>query len=1320
MIEPSPELPPTPPPGALELATSLSVATRIEPELIRAVRLGLHPHLDVGAEADLWFCHWVSVRTHDAIALMPQCLPYLRARLARSLETDPRMSGVFEIISEYHHGLSPALVLEEQITWHTVIGEQERADQHLHRALHALVRQNRTGVAGWFADAWQRIPAEARTTAAAWSLANATRSHVPSLDPGQGPEVTLTDVATIAAAVGETRLGVRREGTDLLLGSVQGADAVAILVPDTSPRLVEVTTARPLGTVRIEDGATARIAVGTGPLSLRTGAGQIYRIDAAAVAARPPKRREWEVLLNLLGQGVRRSLIPRLIKELTVLVDKYLREDDDTSLGEAVQLGDRALQAGYAPDRNPDLGLLIAEVMRLEGVHYGLMRSLTLARDIGRDITRGATGAIQLLALLTLGRAQRDLFGYTGEISDLEQSQDALRGAVTQELERDGDPREAIAEELRTVLLHYESDPQPQLLSRAARLVSMVEERVGSRPPMVTLIPLAQFRLRQYSVSADSDDLDQAETLVGELMRSAGVSGSVRAEGLAVRASAALLRARRGERSALDSALSDLRSAVSLVPVNRVLHSVLRASLGNALRLRFQLLGRTRDLTDAQRELQAVVKRGHHLARWHALGGLSRCQLIEFRRTGEHTTLERALESARETFAIGGTSRTSPWHRAVSLTHLADSLTIKFRLTGDPGLLDEAVDALESALRDLRTHPTRAATASALAATLLERHTLSANPYDLTAAIEELESVLRATFQGNRPTVEAIVLMATAIERSPDASDSTLRNAVNDMAAVAGDQFAPPLQRLKAALVWGSLGLRLDAADVVIRGYEAATAEIPGIILLPGSDHAELVRRWESLGREATSYAIETAGPRRAVEILEHQLALLAAWDRNSRTESGELTGMTPSLAEELRWLWALIDLDTFPPEPSSDGSADSTGLLAVEMSHLIRSITTHPSQVQIFAPPGIGQLLKAASDGPVVVLNASTRRCDALLINERSITVTPLLGVDRTSLEEMAEEYASASTSLTGRDLAVRSTGPDSRSFLNWLWHRVVQQILDDLGLTGTRRFDHRLSVQLPDASAPDERLSRIWWCPTGPFTRLPLHAAGVYDIRPPRTAMEYAVHSYTPSVRALQDARIRDRHTVRAPETRMLLVLGDPGELPHAAREIAQLHRLIPESTLLRGPEATSDRVLAALPEHPFFHYSGHASHREGPAGLHLHDHRLTPRDIRSGVVVNGALAYLSACETNSAPVGSEHPSWTVAAAFQSAGYRHVIAALGQISDRAAGQVALEVYRTLLHENTLHPERTARALHHALRQLPTDRPDDLLTRASLVHLGP
>ena len=55
------------PSNAIKLATAASLAARIEPELIRAIRLRLYPAVDVSAEIDLWISPLVQARSPSAI-----------------------------------------------------------------------------------------------------------------------------------------------------------------------------------------------------------------------------------------------------------------------------------------------------------------------------------------------------------------------------------------------------------------------------------------------------------------------------------------------------------------------------------------------------------------------------------------------------------------------------------------------------------------------------------------------------------------------------------------------------------------------------------------------------------------------------------------------------------------------------------------------------------------------------------------------------------------------------------------------------------------------------------------------------------------------------------------------------------------------------------------------------------------------------------------------------------------------------------------------------------------------------------------------------
>nr|WP_170317340.1 CHAT domain-containing protein [Acrocarpospora corrugata] len=88
--------------------------------------------------------------------------------------------------------------------------------------------------------------------------------------------------------------------------------------------------------------------------------------------------------------------------------------------------------------------------------------------------------------------------------------------------------------------------------------------------------------------------------------------------------------------------------------------------------------------------------------------------------------------------------------------------------------------------------------------------------------------------------------------------------------------------------------------------------------------------------------------------------------------------------------------------------------------------------------------------------------------------------------------------------------------ALLGWLWDAVAEPILDHLGAVEPLRGD-----------ASDRR---IWWCPSGLLSFLPLHADGYHatrDDRRPRTVLDRVISSYAPTVRTLSHVRRAARPT-------------------------------------------------------------------------------------------------------------------------------------------------------------------------------------------------
>jgi hypothetical protein len=385
---------------------------------------------------------------------------------------------------------------------------------------------------------------------------------------------------------------------------------------------------------------------------------------------------------------------------------------------------------------------------------------------------------------------------------------------------------------------------------------------------------------------------------------------------------------------------------------------------------------------------------------------------------------------------------------------------------------------------------------------------------------------------------------------------------------------------------------------------------------------------------------------------------------------------------------------------------------LAREWDGLVAQVRALDGFEDYLRPPRLETLLAAASAGPVVIVNVSRWRCDALIVRSTGIDVVEYPNLTVAEVAEWAGRYLEAVRAYAERDAhrdlpAVQGgTGSGLDAVLAWAWDAIAEPVLERLGYTG---------------EAP---LPRLWWCPTGPLTMLPLHAAGRHGV-PGASVIDRVVSSYTPTLRALMEARARQ--TADVPASMLVVALPEtPGQpsLPNVDREVVLLRELLPAGrrTVLRSGDATVAAVLAELPRHRWAHFSCHGYQLlDDPSngGLLLYDGQLTIADIGSRRH-HGDFAFLSACKTATGGTALPDETITVAAALHYTGYRQVIATLWSVWDETAADVTEAVYRTMTRDGALHPEGAASALHEAVRELRRRHPDRPSVWTPFIHLGP
>jgi hypothetical protein len=393
---------------------------------------------------------------------------------------------------------------------------------------------------------------------------------------------------------------------------------------------------------------------------------------------------------------------------------------------------------------------------------------------------------------------------------------------------------------------------------------------------------------------------------------------------------------------------------------------------------------------------------------------------------------------------------------------------------------------------------------------------------------------------------------------------------------------------------------------------------------------------------------------------------------------------------------------------------------LAREWDDLVDQVRRLDGFEDFLRPPPLAGLLEAASAGPVVIVNVSRWRCDALVVTPAGVNVVPLPDLTAADVAERTTAYLGAlqsvpagadqtySERLAARRAVLERREEKMRTTMEWLWDVVAEPVLTALGIVG------------PPSGAP---APRVWWCPTGLLSLLPLHGAGYHAAGDGRTTLDRVVSSYTPTLRALREAR-QPRTSpgsgvlfVGVPDADDLVQLSDD-----VAREKAVLEAAFPAGmTVVEGPRATTATVAAELATHPWVHVSCHGYqdlYNPSRAGLLLADGTLTIPAI-SARRYAGEFAFLSACMTATGGVNLPDEAITLAAALSYTGYRHVVATLWSVHPATAARVTEAVYPRLTAEGVFRPDEAARALHEAVLALRAGgtRMDEWLP---FTHTGP
>ncbi|MBO0915481.1 CHAT domain-containing protein [Streptomyces laculatispora] len=627
----------------------------------------------------------------------------------------------------------------------------------------------------------------------------------------------------------------------------------------------------------------------------------------------------------------------------------------------------------------------------------------------------------------------------------------------------------------------------------------------------------------------------------------------------------------------------------------------------------------------------------------------------------------------------------------------------------DPSWLREAIGLLRQVLADQdtcdRDTGDRTGTLSNLGAALATWHERPDTPDVLD---EVVDTYRRAVAEPDLPTTRIASLrnLAHALaQRSCERGDAAaLREAIDVLRTATSTPGATSMQRIAGSAQWAEWAASTGDWPTAVDGYRAAIGRLPELV--PGhlrrADQERLLAGRFWLASDAAAAALEAGRPDTALEMLEHGRSVLLSAALDADRELTELHSAAPTWAAELTAVRQALS------EPDPD--PDSRHALGLRMERTLREIRRRPGFEDFLAAPRADRLrARAARLGPVVTVNVSRYRCDALLLKGGSLRVVPLPDLEPGELDRRAAEFALAVTAAENphaglvQRLEAQAT---VRETLSWLWDAVAEPVLQDFGYTG-----------LPPDGGP---WPRVWWSPTGALNALPLHAAGRWadeETRPGDTVLDRVVSSYAPTIRALPTDL--DHRVSRADGPPLVVAVPDtPGHMPLPAT-LAEATALGSASgaRLLLGPRATRAAVAEALPSSRWAHFACHAHHDPvNPSGSHLvlHDQPLMVTDLHRLRASRAGLAYLSACSTARSAGKFTGESLHLGSAFRLVGFRDVIATLWQVHDQTAADLARAFYAGY------GTSGAALALHQAVRAV-RDADPLLPTRwAAHIHTGP
>ncbi|KAF8182822.1 CHAT domain-containing protein [Mycena galopus ATCC 62051] len=831
----------------------------------------------------------------------------------------------------------------------------------------------------------------------------------------------------------------------------------------------------------------------------------------------------------------------------------------------------------------------------------------------------------------------------------------------------------------------------------------------------------------RFDWQGDAKDIDEAIDLQREALVLCLPPHPER--GLALNNLATVIRARfqqKGDSKDIDEAIELHRQALVLHASPHPDRDGSLNNLANALSYRFKHQSKS-NFSDIE---EAIELHRQALARASSLNNLALVQ-------GDAKDIYEAIELHREALALRPPPH--PDHGA-NLNNLAIALKTRFEQHGDSRDIDEAIALYRDCLAFYTSHhPNVHITLDNLADALSTRFDKQGTSMDLDEAIELKQEVVNL--------------------RKPPHADRGFSLATLGLCLVNKYRQTNHSQDLEHGCLLLQEATRFHSAKswaTIARSYHHSSV-LPQLAAL----HLDLPSRQQmmsstqglTLASDAATCAVESGQYDTAVEFLEASRSIFWSQALQLRTP---LDALASNIARQLeqgsfRDTSRNVLTDTQQKLISIESEGARCRRLNGEWEEIIRSVRMLPGFEDFMQPKRMSALREAAVSGPIIILTASTSACFALIVTlSKDVQYLKLPQIDLPQIQHLVdlsrglsnpavaldtlilptlehgshpENPSDSETRLIGELEGYTNVHPENvfRKVLADLWRDIAKPVLD--------------ALNLKKSSNP----SRLWWCPTGRFAFLPLHAAGIYGPDITDCTSDYVVSSYTPTLAALLNPPLA------ATTVKMTAVIQPQtpncSALPGAREELEKIAQRVPNQWLTALGDtapATVQPSLLHLRESQIMHFACHGTQDlEHPldSGLILTNGRLKVSEIMRWPEGNNALnvkksmslAFLSACETAKGDKAVPDEAMHLAATFLFLGFRGVVATMWTMNDLDGPKVADAFYEHLFKnckptsDPRVLPDLTqaAKALHVAVGKLREDRNIPFSQWVPFVHYG-